>query len=396
MSAAPTSPSTEASWPPEMEQMHMDHAQFGRVAALAQPMNLAGLALRNRIVMAPMTRERAPEGVPTGEMADYYARRAEGGVALIVTEGAAPNEEGRFGSAVPRLYGADALSGWELIVRRVQAGGAKILAQIWHVGSFTPSMVGMHDSIELERLSPSGLAGSGQPYGREMTASEIARTIRDFARAARAARDAGFDGIEIHAAHGYLPDQFFWGETNRRQDAYGGDLRQRSRFAAELISACKAMAGDDFPLVLRLSQWKQHDYAARVVDSPEQLAEWLTPLVRAGADSFHVSTRRFWEPAFPGNELSPAAWVRRLTGKPVIAVGSVMLNTDFKAHDGKLRSTLNPESLQRAGDGIEQGEFDMIAIGRALLANPNLARHILSGDVAGLKNYNRSFLDNLI
>ncbi|MGO4388692.1 12-oxophytodienoate reductase [Microvirga sp. 2YAF29] len=375
--------------------MDMD-ARFGSVAALAQPMDLAGLALRNRIVMAPMTRERAPEGVPTNEMAEYYARRAEGGVALIVTEGAAPNEEGRFGRDVPRLYGADALAGWERIVRRVHAGGAKIFAQIWHVGSFTPSMVGMEDSLGLERLSPSGLAAPGRFYGREMTVSEISRTIADYAQAARAARDIGFDGVEIHAAHGYLPDQFFWAETNHRQDAYGGDLQQRSRFAVEIILACKAMAGDAFPVTLRLSQWKQHDYSARVADSPEQLADWLTPLVRAGADGFHVSTRRFWEPAFPGNELSPAAWVRRLTGKPVIAVGSVMLKTDFKAHDGKLHSTLVPESLQRVSDGIDQGEFDMIALGRALLANPTLPQCVLSGDMTSLRNYDRSFLDRLI
>jgi 2,4-dienoyl-CoA reductase-like NADH-dependent reductase (Old Yellow Enzyme family) len=376
--------------------MEIDRTLFGSGAALARPIRLAGLALRNRIVMAPMTREQAPEGVPTTEMADYYARRAEGGVALIVTEGAAPNEEGRFGRNVPRLYGSDALSGWERVVRRVHAGGAAIFAQIWHVGAFTPSMVGMEDSLGLERLSPSGLAGPSRAFGREMTAPDIVRTVRDYAEAARVARGIGFDGIEIHAAHGYLPDQFFWAETNRRRDAYGGDLPQRSRFAAEIVAECKALAGADFPVMLRLSQWKQHDYLAQVAHSPEELADWLAPLVQAGVDGFHVSTRRFWEPAFSSNELTPAGWVRRLTGKPVIAVGSVMLNTDFKAPDGKLRSMLVPESLQRVGDGIEQGEFDLIALGRALLANPNLAQSVLSGNLIGLKNYDRSFLDRLI
>jgi 2,4-dienoyl-CoA reductase-like NADH-dependent reductase (Old Yellow Enzyme family) len=376
--------------------MVIEHTLPGSLSALARPLRLAGLALRNRIVMAPMTRERAPEGIPTNEMADYYARRGEGGVGLIVTEGAAPNEEGRFGNNVPRLFGADAMAGWAIVVRRVHAAGAAIFAQIWHVGAFTPSMVGMTDSLTVERVSPSGLAAPGLRHGRAMTASDIDRTIADHAKAARLAREVGFDGIEIHGAHGYLPDQFFWAETNRRDDGYGGDPAARSRFAAEMVRACKSRAGADFPVVLRLSQWKQHDYLSHVADSPEELSRWLSPLVEAGVDGFHVSTRRFWDAAFPGSEETLAGWVRRLTGKPVIAVGSVLLNIDFKAPEGKLRASLVPETLQRAAEGIEEGEFDLIALGRSLLANPDLVRRVLSGDMAELKNYDRSHLDSLI
>ncbi len=330
------------------------------------------------------------------EMAEYYGRRAEGGVGLIVTEGAAPNEEGRFGRNVPRLYGADAMAGWAAVVRQVHAAGAAIFAQIWHVGGFTPSMVGMTDSLAVERVSPSGLAAPGIRHGRAMTAADIERTIRDHAEAARLARETGFDGIEIHAAHGYLPDQFFWSETNLRTDGYGGDPAARSRFGAEMVRACKARAGAGFPVVLRLSQWKQHDYLSHVADSPEELSAWLTPLVEVGTDGFHVSTRRFWDAAFPGSEETLAGWVRRLTGKPVIAVGSVLLNIDFKAPEGKVRAFLVPETLQRAAEGIEHGEFDLIALGRSLLANPDLVRRVWSGDMAGLKNYDRSHLDSLI
>lgn len=376
-------------------ELHAD-TQIGSLAALAQPIRLGELTLRNRIVMAPMTRERASGGVPTAEMAEYYCRRAEGGVGLIVTEGAAPNEEGRFGSDVPRLHGADALAGWEPIVRRVRDQGAAIFAQIWHVGAFTPSMVGMADSLAVERLSPSGLAAPGRPYGRTMSAQDITRTVGDYAEAARLAREVGFDGIEIHAAHGYLPDQFFWAETNHRVDGYGGGIAERSRFAAEIVWECKERAGKDFPLILRLSQWKQNDYLTRVTDSPEEMSLWLTPLVKAGVDGFHVSTRRFWDPAFPGNEATLAGWVRRLSGKPVIAVGSVLLNVDFKAPEGKIRAALVPATLQRVAEGIEQGEFDLIALGRAMLANPDLAQRVLAGDLAGLRSYDRSFLDRLI
>ncbi|MCB1391154.1 MAG: 12-oxophytodienoate reductase [Rhodobacteraceae bacterium] len=362
---------------------------------LARPLVLGGLSLRNRIAMAPMTRECATDGVPTPEMADYYARRAEGGAGLIVTEGAAPNEEGRFGRDVPRLFGREAMAGWERVVRRVHAAGAAIFAQVWHVGAFVPSLIGMRDSLDARRFSPSGLAAPGRPLGEAMTAADIARTVRDFAESARAAREAGFDGIEIHAAHGYLPDQFFWAPTNWRQDGYGGDLAQRSRFAAELVGACKDRAGAGFPVVLRISQWKQLDYAARVAESPELLASWLAPLVRAGTDAFHVSTRRFWDPAFPGNETSLAAFVRRLSNRPVIAVGSLLMDIDFKAARGKLRAALAPATLQWAAEAIEQGDFDLVAAGRAHLSNPDLAARIMAGEVSALRSYDRRDLEVL-
>ena len=364
-------------------------------AILARPLSLGGVTLRNRLVMAPMTREAAPDGVPTPEMAAYYARRAEGGAGLIVTEGAAPNEEGRFGRDVPRLYGADALRGWEKVVQGVHDAGAAIFAQIWHVGAFAPSMIGMDDSLAVARLSPSGLAAPGRPFGRAMSRAEIAATLADYAKAARAARAVGFDGVEIHAAHGYLPDQFFAADTNHRDDHYGGGLAQRARFGAELVAGCKAAAGPDFPVVLRISQWKQLDYAARVVESPEELARWLAPLAAAGTDGFHVSTRRFWDPAFAGNETSLAAFVRRLTNLPVIAVGSLLMDIDFKAARGKLRADLAPATLDWAAEGIERGEFDLIASGRAHLANADLAARILQGRVGTLQGYKRAHLAQL-
>ncbi|MDO9524153.1 MAG: 12-oxophytodienoate reductase, partial [Gemmobacter sp.] len=258
-----------------------------------------------------------------------------------------------------------------------------------------PSLVGMADTIAPERLSPSGLAAPGQPLGRALGQEDIARTIQAFADAALLARDAGFDGVEIHAAHGYLPDQFFWAATNQRQDRYGGPLRDRARFGAEIVAACKARVGDDFHVQMRISQWKQSDYAARVAQTPEDLADWLRPLVQAGVDMFHVSTRRYWDAAFPGRAPTLAGWVRRVTGTPVMAVGSVTLDRDFKAPDGKLRAETVPTQIASIEDAISAGEFDMIAVGRALLANPDWPQIVASGALDRIKPFDRACLETL-
>jgi 2,4-dienoyl-CoA reductase-like NADH-dependent reductase (Old Yellow Enzyme family) len=363
---------------------------------LFSPFECRAMRLRNRVAMAPMTRECAPGGRPTAEMAAYYARRAAGGTALIVTEGVAPSAAGAFGEAVPRLYGEDAVDAWRAVVDAVHAEGAAILAQVWHVGAFEPSSVGMTDSLAgVVRLSPSGLAAPDRPLGRAMTEAEIARTIEEFASAAAAARRAGFDGVEIHGAHGYLPDQFLWSGTNRRTDRWGGDLRGRLRFGVELTRAVRAALGDSGVLSYRLSQWKQLDYAARVADTPAQLAEIVEPLAAAGVDLFHCSTRRYWEPAFEGSDLGLAGWVRRLSGRPTIAVGSVTLGNDFKSSGGKTAAAVSPEQVDGLERRIGVGEFDLVAIGRALLANPDWVRLVAAGDAARLRPFSRAHLDVL-
>ncbi|MBF9033541.1 12-oxophytodienoate reductase [Rhodobacterales bacterium HKCCE2091] len=370
----------------------MSHA-----AALFRPLRAGPLRLKNRIAMAPMTREEAPGGVPTRAMARYYARRAAGGTGLIVTEGCAPDLAGAFSDRVPRLDSEAARAGWAEVVRGVRAHGAAIMLQLWHVGAFTPSLIGMADGFpaDMRRVSPSGLAAPGRPFGAAMTAAEIDATIAAFADAARAAATLGFDGAEIHAAHGYLPDQFFWHGTNRRSDRYGGGLAARARFAAELVAAMKAAAGPDFAVSARVSQWKQLDYAARVADSPAAIVDWLGPVAEAGADLFHVSTRRFAEPAFEGSDATLAGLVRAATGLPVIAVGSVTLGTDFKSPLGKTRAAAAPEQVARIVKGIEAGEFDVIAIGRALLANPDWAERVARGEAARLRDFDRAMLDGL-
>ncbi len=356
------------------------------------------LKLRNRVVMAPMTRERAENGVPTPDMARYYRRRAAGGVGLILTEGITPNTAGCFGSGVPRLHGDDVLAGWSTIVDEVHAEGAAIFAQLWHVGAFNPSLISMTDSFGEPplRLGPSGLAAPGRPLGKVMGESDIEATIDAYASAALNAKRCQFDGIEIHGAHGYLPDQFFWKHTNRRSDRYGGSITNRARFAAEIVQACRQRCGADFPISFRFSQWKQLDYSARIVDTAEELAELLAPLVDAGVSLFHASTRRFWDPAFAGSDLSLAAWTRKLTGKPVIAVGSVTLGNDFKSADGKTYAQTDTAQIELLERCLERGDFDLIAIGRALLANPDWVQLVRENRLADMAPFSKRMIEELL
>lgn len=345
--------------------------------------------------MAPMTRERAPGGVPTDAMAAYYARRAAGGTGLIVTEGIATDAAGCFGDRVPRLFGRDAVDGWRKVVDAVHAEGAAILAQLWHVGAFAPSMIGMTDGARpVERISPSGLAAPDRPFGRVMTEDDIADSIAGFASAAAAAAAAGFDGIELHGAHGYLIDQFLWRRTNRRTDRFGP--ADRTRFAVELVRAVRGATHGGFILSFRLSQWKQLDYGARLAETPDELAAIVEPLAEAGVDLFHCSTRRFWDPAFAGDDRSLAGWARALSGRPAMTVGSITLDVDFKAPGGKSRASGMGAHVEMIERGLERGWFDLVAVGRAMIANPDWAHRVRDGDIENLTPFSGAMLEGLL
>ncbi|WP_121716544.1 MULTISPECIES: NADH:flavin oxidoreductase [Streptomyces] len=373
-------------------------------APLFGPFTVGSLALENRIVMAPMTRELSPGGVPGPEVAAYYARRARNGVGLIITEGAAighPSSERR--AAVPRIHSADALAGWTRVTQAVHAAGGRIAAQLMHVGldpllwGMTPAEMDAASPAGFELLSPSGVDPS-QPaaatVGREMSDVDISSVIDAYARAAAEARQAGFDAIELHAAHGYLIDQFFWAVTNRRKDRYGGDLSARTRFGADVVRACRHAVGEDFPIFLRFSQWKVGHYAARLADSPDELAAVLGPLVQAGVDAFHCSTRRFWQPEFEGSDLNLAGWTKKVTGRPVIAVGSVGLkDSDFLSYlDGK---GADVGDVSVVADRLAQGEFDLVAVGRALIADPAWPAKVRGGRSADLIPFDARMLTSL-
>ncbi|MBP2000315.1 2,4-dienoyl-CoA reductase-like NADH-dependent reductase (Old Yellow Enzyme family) [Paenibacillus shirakamiensis] len=344
------------------------HSNSPSVEPLFEPLRIGSLTLPNRIVMAPMTRSFSPNGVPGENVAEYYSRRAKNQVGLIITEGTVIDHPAASGDAnVPYFYGEAALKGWAKTVEAVHQAGGIIFPQLWHVG--TERKVGSEPNPASLPVGPSGVTAQGEKVNEPLSITEIQLIVEAYATAAAEAKRIGFDGIEIHGAHGYLIDQFFWEGTNKRTDEYGGDMIKRTRFAVEIIEACRKAVGPDYPIVLRISQWKSTDYTAKLAATPELLAEFLAPLSAAGVDVFHCSTRRFWEPEFEGSDLNLAGWVKKLTGKPSITVGSVGLSNEFTSlfTEGKGASHANLDELL---ERLEKQEFDLVAVGRALLNDP--------------------------
>jgi 2,4-dienoyl-CoA reductase-like NADH-dependent reductase (Old Yellow Enzyme family) len=355
--------------------------------ALLKPFEFKSLKLPNRVVMAPMTRSFSPGGVATDDVAAYYRRRAEGQVGLIVTEGTGVARPASLNDAnVPRFHGEEELAAWKTVVEEVHAAGGLIAPQLWHVGAARgKDVLGKVDS-------PSGLSkAGGNPFTDPMTDEDVADTIGAFATAAADAKRLGFDAIELHGAHGYLIDQFFWNGTNVRGDHLNGPtIAERSKFAAEILKAVRAAVGPDYPVIIRLSQWKQQDYAVKNAQSPQEMEAWLQPLADAGADIFHCSQRRFWEPEFEGSDLNFAGWAKKLTGAPTITVGSVGLSGEFIAAFGGEGS--QPASIDGLLERLERGEFDLVGVGRALLQDPEWVVKIRDGRQDELKNFEREAL----
>ena len=360
------------------------------IEALFRPFDRGGLSLRNRLVMAPMSRYHCPQNIPSAEVAAYYRRRAAGGTGLIISEGtfiAHPSASGY--DNVPHFYGVEALAGWHRVLAEVHSAGAKMFPQIWHAGSFRQT--GMGPEPKVPGFSPSGVlntfAGNTIPP-KTMDTGDIEAVLAAYAESAAAAQACGFDGVEIHGAHGYLIDEFLWAKTNRRRDRYGGSLKNRVRFAVEVVAAVRAAVGTDFPVCMRLSQWKQQDFKAKLAQSPQELEQLLLPLVQAGVDLFHGSTRRYWQPEFDGSPLNFAGWIQKITGKPAITVGSIGLDSvSFERADA---APLN-ELLER----LEREEFDLVAVGRAMLSEPEWSSKMRAGHTNAIEPFTGAAIENL-
>lgn len=360
---------------------------------LFTPLTIRNLTLPNRIVMSPMTRYFSPEGVPGEDVAAYYRRRAEGGAGLIVTEGVGVNHLSAIDDpAIPHMHGQAALAGWRRVTAEVHAAGGRIFPQLWHQGplrdpsrSSRPDLIGARPSGHWGRP---GHTSYGDDYveamrapSAPMTTAEIAEVVAAFAKAARDAMEVGFDGIALHAGHGYLIDSFLWADTNMRTDAYGGDAARRAAFGAEIVAAVRAEIGDA-PIMFRFSQHKQQDYDARLGHTPEELGALLKPLAASGVDLFDASGRHFDRPAFDGSPLSLAGWARRLTGKPTVAIGGIGLGNTLGDTLSGHGETAPHDNLNTVRAAIARGEFDLAGVGRAILNDPQWPHRVKTGQPA--------------
>lgn len=390
-------------------------AEASAAAGLFTPFRLKSLTLPNRIVMAPMGRCFADHGVIASGYADYYRRRVEGGTGLILGEASSISHSGSSNVTSPAFYGETALAAWREPVAAVHRAGGLFMPQIWHAGlarspgtepyadipSIGPSDWYIPNTDEKLRPRP------GHHYGAPMTQAQIDQVISQYGDAAAAAQAMGCDGVEIHGAHGYLIDQYFWPTMNLRDDAYNGGMRDRARFAAEVVAEVRRRTGPDFPILFRYSQWKLQDYDAKTVSSPADLEQLVEPLADAGVDLFHVSVRRFWEPAFADSGMTLSGWTRKLSGLPTMTVGSITLDQPFGVGtDDYAKHFLNAKGEQKLDysgiEGIDRlmelfdcGEFDLVAVGRAMISNPDWARLVRENRLGELRPYSRDLLTSL-
>ena len=361
---------------------------------LFEPVTLGSLSLPTRLVMAPMTRNFSPQGVPTEQVVEYYRRRAAAGVGLIISEGTTVGHCAANGYPnVPRFHGEDALAGWKKVVDAVHAAGGKFAPQLWHVGNVR--RLGTEPDGTVPGYGPMTRHKDDTLIVQGMTKDDIQDVVNAFAQAARDAKAIGCDAVELHGAHGYLIDQFFWEGSNQRDDEYGGDMDRRGRFAVEIIRAVRAAVGPDFPIILRFSQWKQQDYTARLAPTPELLEQFLKPLAEAGVDIFHCSQRRYWEPEFEGSPLNLAGWTRNITGKPCITVGSVGLDSEFLEYMVKTDKVAGTANIDDLLQRLQNREFDLVAVGRALIVDPEWASKLRDGRFDEVLPFSREALKDL-
>jgi 2,4-dienoyl-CoA reductase-like NADH-dependent reductase (Old Yellow Enzyme family) len=360
------------------------------IAPLLQPLEIGRLRLRNRFVLPGMQRAWTVDGAPTERMREYYRQRALGGTALVITEACAVDHPSATSNSLFGWLTARTAGAWASCVDAVHSAGGAMFLQLWHQGAVDTG--GADEGSGFVALSPSGLAHPDKPFGRAASAADLAAIRQAFVRSAVYARETGADGVEIHACHGYLLDQFLWPAINRRTDRYGGAaMSGRAAFPAEVIAAVREATGPDFTISVRISQWKELDYEAKIAATPGELGELVSILRSAGADLFHVSTRRFWTPEWDGSDLGLAGWVKSFTGAPVIAVGSVGLDVDVMA-------TLEGEEARPTGDSkiedlvrrFRRGDFDLVSVGRSQIGDPDWVAKVRDDRIGEIRPFRRA------
>ena len=358
--------------------------------ALFKPIKINDLIVPNRIAMAPMTRSMSPDGIPTDTNLEYYKRRAAAEVGMIITEGVEVSHPASSGYPnVPNLR-ETSHDGWKNLISAVQNEGSTIFCQLWHVGGIRKP--GQPPNPEVPGYTPSGLVKKDKKVAYEMTENDVEDLIQNYVKDIEIIKALGFDGVELHGAHGYMIDQFFWKDTNIRKDQFGKESDLRTKFVCEIVSRARKLVGKNYPIMLRFSQWKQQDYEARLASSPKDLETFLEPISDAGVDMFHASTRRYWEPEFEGSDLNLAGWTKKITNKPTITVGSVGLDSDFIGlYVGKDQANTSP--INKLIEMFDRDEFDMVAVGRALLSDPEWVLKVKEGKEDQIIGFTKEYVE---
>jgi N-ethylmaleimide reductase len=329
---------------------------------LFSPLELGTMHLPNRIMMAPMTRGRADaNGVPTMALADYYAARADAG--LLISEGICISPRARGWNGAPSIYEPAQIAGWRRVTDAVRAKGGRLYAQLWFLGRVShPAFLDGETPIAPSPIAPHQHvhAPSGERLDcvtpREMSADDIRRVISAFAAASRNAMEAGFHGVQIHAANGYLPDQFLRDHSNRRTDGYGGSARNRARLIVELLEACCAAIG---PANVSIRLSPQNRYNDMADSDPEETFGLAAEMI----SGFGLSFLEVME-GLPGHFLHVAAppilpIMKAAFGGPVVANGG---------YDAAI-----------AEEVIAGGGADAISFGVPFIANPDLVQRYSRG-----------------
>ncbi|MEH3085234.1 MAG: alkene reductase [Xylophilus ampelinus] len=335
---------------------------------LFSPTRVGAIEVANRIVMAPLTRNRSPEAVPQPVTATYYAQRATAG--LLITEATAISQQGQGYADVPGLYGTEQLDGWKRVTAAVHEAGGKIVTQLWHVGRV--SHVALQEGGQAP-VAPSAIAAKAKTYiieggkghfvetstPRALDAAELPGIVQDYRRAARNAIAAGFDGVEIHAANGYLIDQFLKSGSNRRTDDYGGSIENRARLLLEVTRAIVDDIGGD-RTGIRLSPVTPANDVHDPQPQPlfEHVARELAPL---GLAYIHV---------IEGATGGP----RTLDGRPF---DYAALQAAYRGAGGKAAWMVNNGyGRADAEEAVDSGRADLVAFGKPFIANPDLVRRL--------------------
>ena len=351
--------------------------------ALFQPLQLGGLTLPNRVIMAPLTRARAtPDNVPTALMGAYYAQRADCG--LIVSEAIAIHPKGMGWYRVPGLWNAQQVTGWSGVTRAVHDAGGRIFAQLWHMGRLVlPDYIGGELPI-----GPSPIAGVGEtmapppadydggflpmkPYvvPREMTQADIDEVVAAYGEGAAHAQAAGFDGVEIHGANGYIIDQFLQSNSNKRTDAYGGSAENRVRLLREVVAAVTARIAPG-RVGLRISPTSERKGMGD--DNPAALAEAIASL----AQEFGLGYVHLIEPIASGFMEKPEQPV--INRVRALFRGVLIQNGSF---DGPAADAC-----------IAAGEADAVSFGRPYIANPDLVTRLREGLPLAAPNFDFAYV----